>query len=319
MATSIRLIRRYVWLVDTIRRAGSITLQDINRKWAYNTSLNIDNDDEIPERTFHRHREAIAELFDIEIGCNRFDGNKYYIKNEEALETPSFTTWLFNGLSIDNQILANRDVAASIIFEDTPGGNEFISPIIDAIANHRILVLNYQRFNSTDIREKHIEPYGLKQSGRRWYLVGKTRGKDRLSVLALDRIKSVNVSEDTFESDKTIDVPTYFDEVIGVNVDDEYDSETVTLRVYGNQRAYIDSLPLHRSQKILYRTSAYTDYEFTLRPEWQFQREILRLGRDAEILTPSWLRDEIRWQADEILKRYSACPATPDPPATPND
>lgn len=47
MATSIRLIRRYVWLVDTIRRAGSISLEDINSKWAYNTSLNVDNEDEI--------------------------------------------------------------------------------------------------------------------------------------------------------------------------------------------------------------------------------------------------------------------------------
>lgn len=33
MATSVRLIRRYVWLIDTIRRAGNITLEEINQKW----------------------------------------------------------------------------------------------------------------------------------------------------------------------------------------------------------------------------------------------------------------------------------------------
>ena len=33
MATSVRLIRRYVWLIDTIRRGGKMTLEEINRKW----------------------------------------------------------------------------------------------------------------------------------------------------------------------------------------------------------------------------------------------------------------------------------------------
>ncbi len=41
-----------------------------------------------PERTFHRHRVAVADLFGIEIRCNRFDGNKYYIAKEDALAKP---------------------------------------------------------------------------------------------------------------------------------------------------------------------------------------------------------------------------------------
>jgi len=45
MATSIRLIRRYVWLVDVIRRAGHITLEDLNFRWLDNTTLNPDHDD----------------------------------------------------------------------------------------------------------------------------------------------------------------------------------------------------------------------------------------------------------------------------------
>lgn len=101
MATSVRLIRRYVWLVDTIRRAGHISLDDINSRWLDNYTLNPDHEGEIPERTFHRHRESIAELFGVEIACDRAT-NTYYIKDDEELNQPSLTSWLFNGLSLDN-------------------------------------------------------------------------------------------------------------------------------------------------------------------------------------------------------------------------
>ena len=304
MATSIRLIRRYVWLVDTIRRAGSITLQDINRKWAYNTSLNIDNEDEIPERTFHRHREAIAELFDIEISCNRFDGNKYYIKNEEALEKPSFTTWLFNGLSIDNQLAENQEVSERIIFEETPGGNEFLSPIIEAMTKSHKIVLVYKRFSFSESTEREVEPYGLKQSKQRWYLIAKIEGYDKPTIFSLDRIETLSLTGESFTPEKSINVNTYFDEVICVNIDDDFDCEKVRLRVYGRQRDYIDTLPLHKSQTVIARTKEYTDYQLTLRPEYEFQRSILSFGPDAEILSPQWLREEIQWLGTEILKRY---------------
>ena len=261
MATSIRLIRRYVWLVDTIRRAGSITLEDINRKWAYNTSLNIDNEEEIPERTFHRHRDAIAELFDIEICCNRYDGNKYYIENEDSLDKPSFTAWLFNGLSIDNQLIGNREISERIVFEETPGGNEFLSPIIESLSNQKIISILYRRFNASESKEWIVEPTLIKQSNRRWYLIGKIKGCD-------------------------------------------YDRETVVVRVYGKQRAYIESLPLHFSQRVKEASKDFTDYELTIRPEYEFQRSILSLGPDAEILSPQWLREEIKWLGVGILKRY---------------
>ena len=223
MATSIRLIRRYVWLVDTIRRAGSITLQDINRKWAYNTSLNIDNEDEIPERTFHRHRDAIAELFDIEIGCNRFDGNKYYIKNEEVLEKPSFTTWLFNGLSIDNQLMCDRDVSDRIIFEEIPGGNEFLSPIIESLSNQKIISIAYKRFNASQSKEWLVAPTLIKQSGRRWYLTGRIEGCDELTVFALDRIQKLDITDQSYTPENLKDIKTRLNEVVGVNIDDDYD------------------------------------------------------------------------------------------------
>ena len=304
MATSVRLIRRYVWLIDTIRRAGHITYEEINREWMAERVLRLEHEEEFPERTFHRHRQAIADLFGIDILCNRYDGNRYYIDNDDALNRPSFTSWLFNGLSIDNLLMGNEDIAERIMFEDTPGGTEFLSTIIEAMAKGRVMTIVYRRFDHTESSEREVMPYGLKQSGRRWYLLAGMEGRGGLTVFALDRMESVSLTDKVFEPDSDLDVNAYFDEVVGVNVDDEYDCEKIMLRVYGRQRDYIESLPLHKSQRLMSRTGAYSDYELTLRPEYEFRHAVLGLGPDAEILYPQWLREEIKWLAEETAKRY---------------
>lgn len=43
MATSINLLRKYVWIVETIRYARKITLAEINGKWSEEKTLNINH------------------------------------------------------------------------------------------------------------------------------------------------------------------------------------------------------------------------------------------------------------------------------------
>lgn len=306
MATSVRLIRRYVWLIDVIRRAGQITLEGINQKWRDERTLRLEHEDEIPERTFHRHRQAIADIFGIDILCNRYNGNTYYIENDDALSAPSFTSWLFNGLVIDNQLMDNKELAARIVFEDTPGGSEHLSPIIEAMAGNRVVELDYRSFGSKEAAVRTVEPYGLRQSGRRWYLIARIQGRDTLTVYALDRIETLKLTEGIFVPDKVTDAWYRFDDVVGVNADHDYDCEKIMLRVHGRQCDYMDSLPLHKSQRLLARTKDYSDYGLCLRPEYEFQHAILAMGPSAEILSPQWLREEIRWLAEETARRYDS-------------
>lgn len=304
MATSVRLIRRYVWLVDVIRREGRLTLEEINKCWRLNSYINPEGERKIPERTFHRHREAIAELFGIDIECDRADGNTYFISNLDALEDSSFTAWLFNGLSIENQLVGNEVVKERVVFEKTLGGTEYMSVIINALSNLQILKITYRRFNQSVEKTFEVEPYLLKQSRQRWYLLGKLTESSILTTFALDRITSLEMMQRTFEWDTDIDAPHYFDEVIGINVDDDYDCEEIKVRIYGRQRAYFESLPLHASQRIVEENKEYSDYIIKVRPEYEFQHEMLRLGSDAEVLSPQWLRDEMVWLHQEALKRY---------------
>ncbi len=303
MATSVRLIRRYVWLVDTIRRAGHISLDDINARWLDNYSLNPDHEGEIPERTFHRHREAIADLFGVEIACDRAT-NTYYIKDTSELDHPSFTSWLFNGLALDNQLMTHEGIKSRIMFEDTPGGMEHLSVIVEAMSTNRALSMTYRSYNRPDVEtEWLIEPRGLKQYRRRWYLICSKVDEDSLITFALDRIVNLELTDKIFEPEDGDEISKMFSEVVGVFIDPDLDVEDVVVRVYGKQRRYFEGTPLHHSQTLVYKTDEYSDYRFRLRPEYEFQHELLRLGQDAEVLSPQWLRDDMVWYGNKIIER----------------
>ena len=74
------LLNRYVWFVTTIYNRGPISLADIQHRF----KLHFGRGEELGERTFHRYKEAVKTLFDIEITYDR-SRRGYVIANREGL------------------------------------------------------------------------------------------------------------------------------------------------------------------------------------------------------------------------------------------
>ena len=55
---SVSQYNKYIWLVDTIRSAGKITKEDIDRKWAY-SSYNENHESRFPERRMDNVRHSV--------------------------------------------------------------------------------------------------------------------------------------------------------------------------------------------------------------------------------------------------------------------
>ena len=83
------LLKRYLWLIDTLKRGGEMTFDEIAAQWS-KSSVN-DNGSELSKRTFYNHCQAVARHFGIDIECRRGRGlNLYGIANPEAIEENSF-------------------------------------------------------------------------------------------------------------------------------------------------------------------------------------------------------------------------------------
>ena len=94
--TTPTLFKEYIWLVNTIYRAGRISLSDINKKWI---RTEMSGGAELARTIFNRHKEAIEDIFGIYIDCDRKDGYRYYIGNEDVLHEDSVQNWIFSTLT----------------------------------------------------------------------------------------------------------------------------------------------------------------------------------------------------------------------------
>ena len=285
------LCNRYVWLVDIIHRQDNVTVEEINEYWL-KSSLNINGDD-LPIRTFHNHRKAIEQMFDINIECDKKNGYKYYIENSDDIEIEGVKSWLLNSFSINNLIHESRRIKDRILFEKIPSGQIYLTDIIEAMTKNSSIVISYQNFWRDTPYEAYIYPYCIKVFKQRWYLIAFNKSKERILTYALDRIKKVTITNSTFTFPNDFIANSYFEDSFGIIVDDNIKAEEVSLKINNDKAKYIRALPLHHSQTESKRTEDYTIFTYHIRPTYDFLQEILSHGQSIEVLSPKWFRDEI--------------------------
>lgn len=294
------LINKYVWLVDTIYRAGRITYEEINEKW-----LDQDMDDKpIPLRTFHKWRIAAEDMFRLNIECERKGGYHYYIGNVEEIKRGGLRSWLLNNISISNLLLDCQSLKDRILLEDVPSGQEYLATILDAMKTNNQLCITYQSYWRDEPSTFTVYPYCIKLFKQRWYLVALSPYYEEIRIYSIDRIKDMEVEDEHFDYPDDFDPETLFEGCIGVMVDEEFDIETVRLKVSANQSNYIRSLPMHSSQKETERNDDYSIFTLEVRPTYDFQQEILRNGSDMEVLSPESLRYEIAEKIENMSNNY---------------
>lgn len=290
------LFNRYVWLVDTIYRAGRISFEEINERWL-RSSLN-DTGEDLPIKTFHNHKNAIQQMFDIDIVCDRRDGYVYYIEHAEDMERGGVRTWLLNTFAINHLINESHHLKRRILFEEIPSGQRYLTAIIEAMRDSRVVELAYCNFWNTEASTFEVEPFCVKVFRQRWYLVARSVISGGIRIYSLDRIERLRSTERSFELPDEFDASSYFADSFGVIIDPEYDVERVRVRIGGIQRKYIRTLPLHASQRECEISEDGSVFEFRLYPTVDFQQELLTHAVNAdsemEILEPQWLREQIK-------------------------
>jgi len=297
-------LNRYIWLVDTLVRAGQkgLTFEEINDKYRYNDS--ISNGSEYALRTFHDHRKSVEELFGIEIACNRSD-NRYYIRDTDDIKSPGyFRKWLLETISINNTIAANDRLRDRILLEDVPSTAPALIPLLDAMRENVTVNFQYHPFDKDVINPYNdFQPWTLKMYKRRWYVYGSVPEKG-MRIFSLDRISDVEPTGQTFLLPKNFDAEAVFFGTFGAYVTVKDEPQTILIKTDEWQAKYLRSLPLHKSQEEVERTPEYTIFSLFVKPTYDLKQEILTMNIHAEVLAPTAFREEIKKDLSTMLDKY---------------
>lgn len=294
------LINRYFWLMDVIYRSEGISREDINRKWSY-SCLNERGEDELPERTFHRYRNAIERLFDVNIICV---AGKYKIEDSKMMTSEK--QWLLDSFAINNISLSHHKMRSRISVEDVPSSRLFLMPILNAMEDSRKIEITYQSFYAAATTFV-VEPWGLKLHHQRWYMVGYSPSIDKTLVYGLDRIKELSPTDERFEAPEDFDCDQWFEDMFGVNSYApvfSHKPQDIEIHVSCGQIDYLLSKPLHRSQQLVSEDSTGYTIPMHLVPSYDFIMELMKYGADIEVVKPIELREIFIRNIEEMKKRY---------------
>lgn len=254
----------------------------------------------------------------------RYEDKKFSINNQPLNETESnqlkealLTLSRFKGLPqfewvseitarIDSGLSLTTNNQNIIEFEQNNylKGIELITPIYNAILYHQAIKLSYKSFKRNEKQSFLIHPYFLKQFNNRWFVFGLNDISNRLINLALDRIIKIEDAKTKYKPNETINFSEYFEDVVGVSVNQQHPVQKIVIEVNNELLPYIETKPLHGSQKIKERNISQTIITLDLIPNYEFEALILSYGEGLEILEPISLREKIAERIKELYKQY---------------
>ena len=289
------LLQKYIWLVQTFVRAGEqgLTLGELSDRWEDRV------DSPYSRRTFNNHREAVEEVFGIRIECNR-STNRYFIGySKDIIDENAETAWLINTFTVNSMLALGKErLSGRIAVEDIPSGHIHLTAIMEAMTSNNEIIIEYMKYTSNEVSSYTLRPYAVKESARRWYVIGYCIERKQLRVFGLDRVHQLRISDRTFRMPAGFDVDEAFATSFGPYLP-EGPGRTIVFRAKETEARFLRDLPIHPSQKEIKisKTGGLSDRTVTFEIFASLNKamimEFCKHGSGIEVISPADVREAV--------------------------
>ena len=188
---------------------------------------------------------------------------------------------------------------------DYSGANH-IPTLFNAIINKRVLKLSYQDFKSPMSYEIEIHPQYLKQYNSRWFIMSlMDKWANKPQIHALDRIKDIEEINLAYRELTQFNWDDYFSDIIGVTRLENQPVEVKILILDSEQASYIDTKPLHQSQKKIKQVENGYETSISVIPNYELEKLILSFGERVKIISPVTLVEEFKKRIFKLYNNYN--------------
>lgn len=249
-------------------------------------------------KTIRRDFEKIDENYHFKVSYDKKE-RVYRIdkKNED-----DFKERMLDSLAVMNA-LKQTETARKYIFleKKQSSGTEYLHDIIEAIENKNSLSFTLNSYWNEPSKRK-CAPIAIKEAMKRWYLVAYDIDKKEIRNYGLDRISNFRTLDEKF-SPPFFDVEEHYQHAFGI--ENYYEPTHIILRFDISQFNYLESLPLHHSQKITETKNGYFLVNLFIHPTYELKMEILKFGENCEVIEPLFYRDELKNTINKLKKMYN--------------
>jgi proteasome accessory factor B len=289
-------IQRHLITIKRLKNRPS-SFEELHRYLLEQQDITGENFD-ISQRTFQRDINDIYTIYGIEIKFNK-SLRKYEVFDMEEGKEYERIFESFETLSAIN--LSNHLGKKIVLERKADKGTEHLHGILYAIENNWLLSFQHQSYWKDEPTARTLQPILIKEAQHRWYLVGWDIEKKEIRNFGLDRISNLEISNQKGKP-LAIDLTQYYHHAIGIETYEKAEKVLITCSSY--QAKYLQSLPIHPSQKVQKETKDKCWFELFVHPTNEFIMEVFKYNNTIEILEPKWLREEISKRVQDMMKHY---------------
>ncbi len=199
----------------------------------------------------------------------------------------------------------NRDAIIEFDNNQYLKGMEYLGTLHNAIFYKKVLHISYQPFENEAPFTVILHPHFLKQYNNRWFLFGFNPEKEKYDWnLAIDRIVAIQEGKGTYHKNTRINWQEYFDDVIGVTKPADALPETILLHFYGRTGNYMESKPIHGSQKSKWLDGDTLAVRLELIINYELERLILSYADSVKVVRPAHLATNVKKRLQAASAQY---------------
>lgn len=301
------LLQKYIWLVQTFIRAGEdgLSLQEISDKWESRF------DSPYSRRTFNNHRKDVEDVFGIYIDCNRRT-NRYFIEySEDVADENAESAWLINTFTVGKVLSMGRQrLSGRVAVENIPSGHQHLTSVMEAMTDNHEIVIGYRKYSSTEAERLTLQPYAVKESAKRWYIIAYCVERQGLRVYGLDRIQYLEITDRSYKMPRGFDVDELFATSFGIYLPEQR-AQKIVFRTSAKEAKYLRDLPLHSSQ--CEEESGQDHVTFSIfvcakDKNGKFYNDLImelcRYGSRIEVLSPEDVREAVATELKKAASMY---------------
>jgi predicted DNA-binding transcriptional regulator YafY len=298
-------IYEYAGIIDGVKRRqvfDDITFMESEQGW----SIPLERIKE-GKRVFYRYTD---EYFSIKNqGINQAEAEQ--LKETLTILTrfkgmPQFEWIEEMQIRLEDTFKLKGNNKSTVGFEQNPflkGLNHFAG-IFNAIQNEVTLEIKYQGYKQNKPMLVILHPWYLKQYNNRLFLFGFNDEFKTITNFALDRIIEFEASNTKYLQNEEVNFEEYFDDIVGVTIKNDSPAEKVSIRINTEAWPYLESKPLHGSQKIKSKTATEVVIEIFVQINHELTAVLFSHMDSIEIIEPEGLRDRFKKLSESVYKKY---------------
>jgi len=301
------LLQKYIWLVQTFIRAGEdgLSLQEISDKWESRF------DSPYSRRTFNNHRKDVEDVFGIYIDCNRRT-NRYFIEySEDVADENAESAWLINTFTVGKVLSMGRQrLSGRVAVENIPSGHQHLTSVMEAMTDNHEIVIGYRKYSSTEAERLTLQPYAVKESAKRWYMIAYCVERQGLRVYGLDRIQYLEITDRSYKMPRGFDVDELFATSFGIYLPEQR-AQKIVFRTSAKEAKYLRDLPLHSSQceeESGQDHATFSIFVCAKDKNGKFYNDLImelcRYGSRIEVLSPEDVREAVATELKKAASMY---------------